>query len=274
MTAPTKPAYRTVLYRIHANSRTKYQQMYGLAGACRYAWNHFVGKLRDEYTLYGHFRFGFVDISRQFTLLRRHCDKWLQEYSCNIVRYSLKPIEVQYRKFFDYLNEGLPKFKAKWRDRPSFPIVIGQTAKLDGSWLHIQKIGYVRLTGFNPYPDGIAKSGTVKEENGNWYAYIVYAVQAGASFNSIESVGIDRNVGQIALSDGTIYYAPGVEKRELSIQNNNFYATCQILWDPCCGHSQKLNRTSSTVLTFTDVFQEGRVHAPPPPCAAESAQSP
>ena len=81
-------------------------------------------------------------------------------------------------------------------------------------WLHIQKIGYVRLTGDNPYPDGIAKSGTVKEENGKWYAYIVYAVEAGESLTADDAVGIDRNVGQIALSDGTIYRAPDVEKKE------------------------------------------------------------
>ena len=92
--------------------------------------------------------------------------------------------------------------------------MIGQTAKLDGQWLHIQKIGYVRLTGDNPYPDGIAKSGTVKEENGKWYAYIVYAVEAGESLTADDAVGIDRNVGQIALSDGTIYRAPDVEKKE------------------------------------------------------------
>ena len=214
MKTGAKQTYRTVRYRVRANSRTKYHQMYGLAGACRYAWNHFVGKLRDEYALYGHCRFGFVDISKQFTLLRRHCDQWLQEYSCNIVRFSLKPIETQYRKHFNHPNEGLPKFKAKWRDTPSFPIAIGQTAKLDGQWLHIQKIGYVRLTGDNPYPDGIAKSGTVKEENGKWYAYIVYAVEAGESLTTEDSVGIDRNVGQIALSDGTIYHAPDVEKKE------------------------------------------------------------
>ncbi len=130
------------------------------------------------------------------------------------MRFSLKPIELQYRKFFNHPNEGLPKFKAKWRDPPSFPIVIGQTAKLDGAWLHIQKIGYVRLTRTNPYPDGIAKSGTVKEENGDWYAYIVYEIEAGPSLNSTQSVGVDRNVGQIALSDGTIYYAPDVERKE------------------------------------------------------------
>ena len=214
MTAGAKPTYRTIRYRIRANSRNKYQQMYGLAGACRYAWNHFVGKLRDEYTLSGHCRFGFVEISRQFTLLRRHCEPWLQDYSCNIVRYSLKPIEVQYRKFFKHPNEGLPKFKAKWRDPPSFPIVLGQTARLDGQWLHIQKIGYVRLTGPNPYPDGIVKSGTVKEENGNWYAYLVYAVDASLSLKAKEAVGMDRNVGQIALSDGTIYHAPDIKRKE------------------------------------------------------------
>ncbi|MXW47530.1 MAG: transposase, partial [Gammaproteobacteria bacterium] len=139
---------------------------------------------------------------------------WLQEYSCNIVRFSLKPIEFQYRKFFNHPNEGLPKFRAKWRDAPSFPVVIGQTARLNGQWLHIQKVGYVRLTGNNPYPEGVAKSGTVREENGKWYAYVVYAVEASTSATTDDAVGIDRNAGQIALSDGTIYHAPDVAKKE------------------------------------------------------------
>ncbi len=70
------------------------------------------------------------------------------------------------------------------------------------------------MTGSNPYPDGIVKTGTVKEENGNWYVYIVYAVDASMSLKANESVGMDRNVGQIALSDRTIYHAPDVERKE------------------------------------------------------------
>ncbi len=46
------------------------------------------------------------------------------------------------------------------------------------------------------------------------YAYLVYAVDASLSLNANEAVGMDRNVGQIALSDGTIYHAPDVERKE------------------------------------------------------------
>ena len=70
------------------------------------------------------------------------------------------------------------------------------------------------MTGSNPYPDGIVKSGTVKEEHGKWYAHIVYAVDAGLSLKAKEAVGMDRNIGQIALSDGTIYHAPDVGRKE------------------------------------------------------------
>ena len=44
------------------------------------------------------------------------------------------------------------------------------------------------------------------------YAYIVYAVKTGASLETAESVGIDRNAGKIVLSDGTI--APDVDREE------------------------------------------------------------
>ena len=60
------------------------------------------------------------------------------------------------------------------------------------------------ILGNNPYPDVQAVSGTVKRECGDWYAYIVYEVAVKSKPRALKEVGIDRNCGQIALSDGTI----------------------------------------------------------------------
>ena len=199
--------------------------MEGLAGACRFAWNHYVSMLRDEYVAYGELRRFYkrgtaryslscshFELCRRFTYLRRQY-KWLNEYSSYIVRHSLKPIETTYRQFFRK-EGGLPQFKAKHHSAPSFPLDFGNSAKLDGSWLHIQRIGYVRLVGNNPHPNGIPRSGTVKREGRKWYAYVSYEVDVPQRSHSNHAVGIDRNAGQIALSDGTIEHAPDASRLE------------------------------------------------------------
>ncbi len=71
------------------------------------------------------------------------------------------------------------------------------------------KIGQVRPISHNPYPDAKAVSGTIKNKHGDWYAYLVYETEQEAIWPHVpKEVGIDRNVGQVALSDGTIYHAP------------------------------------------------------------------
>ncbi len=75
--------------------------------------------------------------------------------------------------------------------------------KLNGDWLHVQKIGQMRLTGHNPYHDARVVNGTIRHEHGDWYVYIAYEVGREAVLPHVSTeAGIDRNVGQITLSDG------------------------------------------------------------------------
>ncbi len=204
--------HRTIRYRLHAGTHAKARKLAGLAGACRFVWNHFVGKLRDEYIAYGRCRPWYFTLGKQFTLLRRYCEPWLQEYSANIVKSSLKPIETAYKKFYDKKG-GLPRFHARYVHHESFPLVSG-LFRIRGRHLHIAKIGEVLLLGHNPYPDAKPVSGTVKRECGNWYAYIVYKVEQKEVKREYNSVGIDRNVGQITCSDGIVYRMPDTTRLE------------------------------------------------------------
>lgn len=181
--------------------------------------------LRGEYAAYGKLRrvhkpgsakyslsCSFFNLGKKLTLIKKHRHTWLNIYSAGIVRHTLEPIETAYANFFKGKG-GLPQLKSKWKTAPSFPIQFGMAAKLDGDWLHIQKIGYVKLIGSNPYNDGFPKSGTVKEENGDWFAYIVYETEINSSPHCARSVGLDRNTGNIALSDGQMFIPPDVSKR-------------------------------------------------------------
>ena len=195
-------ACRTIRYRLHPHTHEKAVKLHGLAEACRCSWNHFVGKLQDDYRYYGECNPRFFNTGKLFVTWRKHYATWLQNYSMAIVRLSLKPIETGYKKFYQGKG-GLPKFKSQYDHVPSFPIAQG-LFRLTGNSLHIQRIGQVTLKGNNPYPDN-PLSGTIKYECGHWYAYIVHEVKVTALPARIEAVGIDRNVRQITCSDGEVY---------------------------------------------------------------------
>ena len=221
---------RTIRYRLHPGTVRKNQQLHGTAGACRFVWNHMVGKLKDEYEAWGACNFYFMStktiptpgLGRTFTILRRYSYPWLQDYSAYIVKSSLQPIETTYREFFkDQENGGQldrkpPRFHGKHATAPSFPINY-QSAKVSRNSLYVQKIGWMKMVGNNPYSDGEFKSGQIKYECGNWYAYLVYEVEAQTSLpHAIREVGIDRNIaeGRLAvLSDGVKHGGPDLVKK-------------------------------------------------------------
>ena len=148
----------------------------------------------------------FYSLGKRFTELRKG-DERLQEHSFAITRYTLKRVEEAYKRF--YKKQGsLPRFHAKWHDAPLFSLV-DNTFKLRGEWLHIAKIGEVKLTRSNPYADSKPVSGTIKYEGENWYAYLMYGVEAAEADSERVAVGLDRNVKQITLSDGTRYDLAG-----------------------------------------------------------------
>lgn len=81
--------------------------------------------------------------------------------------------------------------------------------------LDAYQVGQVLLFEDNPYANAKPVSGTVKFEGDNRYACIMYEVKlAEADADPACAVGIDRNVGQIALSDGTIYRLPDTARLE------------------------------------------------------------
>ena len=202
---------RTIRYRLYPATYQKHQKLHGTAGACRYVWNHFVGKLRDEYEYYGESNYHFFTIGKQFTTLRKHCDTWLQKYSSYIVKPSLRPIETAYKEFFKG-NRGLPKFHGRNTHTPSFPINY-QSAKISGTHIFITKVGWMKFGGGDRYKGEKFVSGQVKYECGKWYAYIVYEIEISDKPHLLTAVGLDRNCGQVALSDGTIHHVPDIQKK-------------------------------------------------------------
>ncbi len=133
------------------------------------------------------------------------------------VRYTVKHLAEAYKRFFG--GAGRPVWKRKFKDTPKF--TVPGNIKIKGQKIYIPKLGWVKLTGKNPYADYKPKQATFKYEAGNWYVSILYEVpdpRPNRPANPINPVGIDRNVGQVALSTGNMYELPSLLARDAKLR--------------------------------------------------------
>ena len=139
----------------------------------------------------------------------------------NIVKRSVYDLGDAWQAFFRQPDRGRPKFKSRYKDKPSFTIDKAGPIKIEGDKhqrLNVPRIGKLRLKGNNPYPGAEPAQAAVSQENGKWYAVITYAVPAEQiqRANPVnEVVGVDRGVTKPAVcSDGSIFYLPDVKRLE------------------------------------------------------------
>ncbi len=83
---------RTIRHRLHPRSVAKTAMLWRTAGACRFVWNHFAARLRDDYAFYGECNSRFFAPGKRFINLRRQV-AWLRDDSCATARLSLKPVQ-------------------------------------------------------------------------------------------------------------------------------------------------------------------------------------
>ncbi len=112
---------------------------------------------------------------------------------------------------------GFPRWCAQARDKDSFRIECLKDRKslVQDSHLRIPGLGWYRLTGQNRYTHLQPLSVTVYRDTGQGHAAILYQVPATRPARKDvpdKPAGLDRNVRQIALHDGTLHEVPDVEK--------------------------------------------------------------
>ncbi len=119
----------------------------------------------------------------------------------------MKHLSEAYNRFFG--GAGRPVWKRKFKDTPKF--TVPDNIKIKGRKIYIPKLGWMKTTGKNPYAGCKPKQATFKYAAGNWYVSILYEVpdtRPARPVKPVNPVGIDRNVGQVALSTGDMYELP------------------------------------------------------------------
>ena len=224
-TSTPEEEYKNIIYRIHPGRVGKSRALARLCGACHWVWNEVLARYIALYETAKKNGEKLPSCSafslyKQFTILRRETP-WLQELSFTIIRYTLKYQADAWTKFFKSLKQkgmkvGPPKFK-KWGNTESF--TIPENVRIRNGRLFIpgtreHPIGWMRLHGNNIYPFGIPKKAVIKRVAGKWYAIVCYEVPYVEREDSGLVIGLDRNVGQVATSDGFIHRGPDTERLE------------------------------------------------------------
>ena len=208
--------YRTIAYRLLPETAVKGRRLASVAGACRYVWNVL---LDDQEALYHAARMcgakppspTFFTLGKAFTDLRR-VTPWLAELPFAPIRYTLKYQAEAWQRFFAGKG-GHPRFKAR---RGEDSVTLPENVRIADGRLWFPKVGWLTLRrrGGNPYPDGLAKQATIRRSCGKWYCTVVYAIEINTRADDGLALGVDMNVGQIAVSTGAMLHRPDIERLE------------------------------------------------------------
>ena len=212
--------YRNITYRLYPGSAATAKRLLRIWDACRFAWN----EVKAAYELQYEHACGreiaqptFMTFGPAFTELRKQ-HEWLQEMPYTVVRYSLYYLAEAYKGFLKG-ERGYPRWQNRFRD-PSF--TIPQDVRTDGDTLFVPKVGKLKIQrrGGNPYPDGQAVKAVVKRVGRRWYAVICYKVAEPLREHDGRAIGVDRNVGQVADSEGEIHRMPDLRQLEAKLKRH------------------------------------------------------
>ena len=217
--------YRGIEYRLLPGSRSNASKLSGIAGACRFVWNHYLAKNKEEYDLAKENgakkpSTSFFSLGKEFTQLRKEID-WMQEYSFKIVRYTLKYQADAWQGFYKGVRKH-PRFHSKYGKRPSF--TIPENVKIKDGQLLIPKVGWMRIRrkGGNPYPDGKPVKATVKKVGRQWRVSVIYEIDTRERTENGVTVGVDLNTYNVACTHSTgerdVLSIPKPDKKAIRIR--------------------------------------------------------
>ena len=223
-------AYRGVTYRLIPGTKRNAEKLWAISGACRFVWNHFLAKNKEEFRLYRMAQWlgwreewgpepkspptSFYSLSPQFTKLRK-TTPWMQGLPANVIRGALRDYQESWQRAFKH--GGFPKFKSRYKGTPGFRIDLDSgKIRIADNKLYVPKVGWVvvRRRRGNPYSEGPPVTVRINNICGKWYAHVIYKVEGIEPEDNGLSVGVDMNVGQVAASTGHIFHMPDLAKKE------------------------------------------------------------
>ena len=207
--------HRQVVYRLLPQTRANWNWLETTLEAQRQLYNAALEERMDCYRKTGKSR-TYFDQCKALTACRRELPE-MAECGIAIQRGTLKRLDESFKGFFNRLRKGAKAGFPKFRGRRFFDsITIVSGVKVRDGTLHIPGFGpmTIRRKGGNPHPDGKPVSAVLKRVGGKWTAVVCLAVEIEEPADNGHVLGLDRNCGQVADSDGELHAMPDMSRLE------------------------------------------------------------
>ena len=193
--------------------KTKLFQCFGIS---RFTYNWALGKQQENYKNGGKF-ISDNDLRKEFTQLKKTKEyEWLNRYSNNIPKQSIKDACDSYKRFFKGYSK-FPKFKSKKKSRPSFYV---DNVKIKFTNTHVKlekisnstkknkaKLNWIRLAEKGRIPtDCKYLNPRVTFDGINFWISVGIEVEESIEVPTNNGIGIDLGIKDLAIcSDGNTY---------------------------------------------------------------------
>jgi len=224
-----------------SGDKRDYRLLNEMSGANRYLYNQALNHLFKQYQESGKCDYSYQDLGKWYTQHKKNEAIWLSDYSPAKTKLVLKDLSVAFKEYVKG-QRGKPKFKSK-RQKQSFPITLYQKEIKENEngngYLMLKRGIFIQIRGYKKQicryskprflqgriikeiadrsnPENRKRQNKYKENK--WYLSIqceVDAVEKQIGHIDIGNiVGIDRNVGQVADSNGQIHFLADTKKEE------------------------------------------------------------
>ena len=184
-------------------------KLFQSAGVARFAYNWTLNTEQENYKNGGSF-LSDNELRKQFTKLKIAEEyKWLNDYSNNITKQSIKDACLAYKRFFKG-QSFFPKFKSKRKSKPSFYV---DTDKIQFTDTHVklekltlsrkknkQKFNWIKLAEKNKVPTNSKYiNPRVTFDGINWWISVGIVYNDSIEIPTNEGIGIDLGVTDLAI---------------------------------------------------------------------------
>jgi len=199
-------SYRFRLYP----SKEQENQIWRTVGCCRYVYNFYLSKRREQYNETGK-SWNYYECANDLTTTKKDLS-WLKEVDSTALQSSLRDLDTAFRNFFRRVKNGekpgYPHFKSKHNHRQSYKSkCVGTNIKVLEKAIQLPKLGNVKCR-ISKKVEGRILSATVSCCPGGAYYVALCCTDVEIPTLPVTgcSVGLDMGLKSFAVaSDGTEY---------------------------------------------------------------------
>ncbi len=187
------------------------KKLYFVLNRCRELYNAALSERRDAYKYTGK-SITYYDQQNDLPEIKHEIREEYKDIAAHVLQDVLRRLDRAFQNFFhrEALGQtpGYPRFQGRNR-YDSFTYPDGAGWKFDGQYLHLSKIGSIKVKLHRPI-EGTIKTVTIKREVDQWYVCFSCEVAEPEKLPlSYEDVGIDLGVTHLAtLSNGEMIEHP------------------------------------------------------------------